>query len=472
MKKILWISLFIILFYGISRAQLGSFGTADARSMSMGKTYNAVSRGIFSIGINPANIAIADNNSLEFNTVLPIPFLSLGTGTNFLNLKNINYYFGKVNGQPRILNDNDKQNLNSLFENGGLVYTNASINLFSATYNVNERIGAFAVSMKDFIEGEFRFPHGITDLLLNGNQINQTYNINDAEVKSWWIREYSISYARKLLNLYGRKSDKIFAGISLKYVNGFFYLRNKGINSYLQTGDNSQINVYANNSIIGGCSNDLVQKNSSDSVNQSVKAGPFPSPAGTGFGMDIGVNASINKVWNISLAVTDIGKINWKENTTLLSYTGQYSVTDLSQSNVFDSLKSKFTESRDSTGSFVTNLPTALRLGASYYFNFNSSRFPGTLLLAFDYNQGLNEEPGNSLKPRVSFGTEWKPMDWIPYIRTGFSFGGLLGFHWGFGLGINAGFLEFNIGTLDLQSLVAPQTGKDFSIALDSIWKF
>ena len=63
-------------------------------------------------------------------------------------------------------------------------------------------------------------------------------------------------------------------------------------------------------------------------------------------------------------------------------------------------------------------------------------------------------------------------MDWIPYIRTGFSFGGLLGFHWGFGLGINAGFLEFNIGTLDLQSLVAPQTGKDFSIALDSIWKF
>jgi len=472
LKKILLTPVFIILFYGISWAQLGSFGSADARSMSMGKTYNAVSRSIFSLGINPANIAIADNNSIEFNTVLPIPFLSLGTGTNFLDLKNINYYFGKVNGQPRILNDNDKQNLNSLFKNGGLVYTNASINLFSFSYNFNENIGSFAVAMKDFVEGEFRFPHGITDLLFNGNQLNQSYNINDAEVKSWWIREYSFSYARKLINIGGSKSDKIFAGISLKYVNGFFYIRNEGINSYLQTGDNNQINVYANNRIVGAFSNNFGFSYSSDSTNQSGKASLFPIPTGTGYGFDLGLNTSLNKIWNISLSVTDIGKINWTENTTLLSYAGQYSVTDLSQADVFDTLKSKFSESRDSTGSFVTNLPTALRLGASYFLNINSSRFPGTLLFAFDFNQGLNDEPGNSLKTRVSFGTEWKPMDWIPYIRTGFSFGGLLGFHWGFGLGIDTGFLEFNIGTLDLQTLIAPNTGKNFSIALDSIWKF
>jgi hypothetical protein len=104
--------------------------------------------------------------------------------------------------------------------------------------------------------------------------------------------------------------------------------------------------------------------------------------------------------------------------------------------------------------------------------NINKNKFPGTFLFAFDYNQGLNNEPGNSLNPRFSFGIEWKPLDWIPYIRSGVSFGGLLGFHWGLGLGIDAGFLEFNIGTLDLQSVLVPEKGKYFSIALDSVWKF
>ncbi len=466
MKKIFLTAVLVIQICGISLAQMGSIGSADARSMAMGKTYNAISTNVFSIGINPSNLAIASDNSLSFNTILPIPYLSLGAGTNFLDLQNLNYYSG------RDLSDNDKQNLNSLFKNGGLVCTNASINLFSISYNVNKNIGAFAVSMKDIVEGEFKFPHGITDLLFNGNQVNQEYNINDASVKSSWLREYSISYAREILNWDLKGQDKLYAGVSLKLVNGFYYVRNRKINSYIQTGNYDQINLYANNNIIGACSNDLVQKNSSDSVNRSVNAGPFPSPAGTGYGVDLGVNTSLNKVWNISLAVTDIGKVNWKENTVFINYTGQYAVTDLSQSNLQDSLSNKFKETKDSTGSFSTGLPTAVRVGASYFLNLNRNKFPGTFLFAFDYNQGLNDEPGNSLNPRFSFGTEWKPMDWIPYVRTGFSFGGLLGFHWGFGLGIDTGLLEFNIGTLDLQSLVAPQKGKYFSIAFDSVWKF
>ena len=35
-------------------AQYGSAGLVDARSMSLGKTYNANTSGIYSIGINPA----------------------------------------------------------------------------------------------------------------------------------------------------------------------------------------------------------------------------------------------------------------------------------------------------------------------------------------------------------------------------------------------------------------------------------
>ncbi len=78
--------------------------------------------------------------------------------------------------------------------------------------------------------------------------------------------------------------------------------------------------------------------------------------------------------------------------------------------------------------------------------------------------------PGNSVNPRISVGGEWKPMDWIPYIRTGFSFGGNFGFHWAFGLGFRADMLEFNIATTDLQTLIAPNSSKYISVSIGSSW--
>jgi hypothetical protein len=50
-------------------AQYGSIGSVDARSMGMGKTYTASTFGIYSIGLNPANMILEDSiffNSLPF----------------------------------------------------------------------------------------------------------------------------------------------------------------------------------------------------------------------------------------------------------------------------------------------------------------------------------------------------------------------------------------------------------------------
>ena len=44
-------------------AQYGSVGVKDARSVGLGKTHNAVSSGIFSIGINPANLSFNTQNT-------------------------------------------------------------------------------------------------------------------------------------------------------------------------------------------------------------------------------------------------------------------------------------------------------------------------------------------------------------------------------------------------------------------------
>jgi len=92
------------------------------------------------------------------------------------------------------------------------------------------------------------------------------------------------------------------------------------------------------------------------------------------------------------------------------------------------------------------------------------------LLLAFDYNQGFNNQPRNSKEPRFSVGADW--ILGTLSLRTGFSFGGFDKFNWGMGVGFNFGFLELNFGTPDFQSVVSPGNAKRISFAFDSIWRF
>jgi hypothetical protein len=112
----IYLTLLVLLFSIPVYAQYGSVGVKDARSMGLGKTHNATSSGIFSVGINPANLSYESQNLFEIATVLPLPTISLRTGTDFISFNEFNYYFGGVNGEPRYLTDEDKEKLNSLFD--------------------------------------------------------------------------------------------------------------------------------------------------------------------------------------------------------------------------------------------------------------------------------------------------------------------------------------------------------------------
>ncbi len=473
--KNLIIAILLVLTVSISSfAQFGSVGALDARSMSMAKTANAISQGVFSIGINPANI-LNTPDAVNFSTVFPLPNLSLRTGTNFISINDINYFFGGINGTGRILTSDDKQRLNDLFSNGGLVLANTTLNIFSFGLKLNPSIGAFGLSVNDVVSGDITLPHEISQFILNGNPTGSLYNFDDAKFNSWWIRDYSLTYARELPEIPQNIFTKIAAGVTFKYVQGFEYAQSTQVNgNYVQTDStNNQITLSTNYGIQSAFSDNFGVKYSySTDTTSNHNFSPFPTPAGTGIGIDFGLSASIEDTWRFAIAITDIGSINWDKNTAITTSSGQYTISDIADKSQQDSLKTKFKGQSDSLSSFSTSLPTALRIGAAYKFNFGEGSFPGTLLLALDINQGFNDQPGNSKKTRVSIGAEWKPMNWIPYIRTGFSFGGLFGFHWAAGLGINAGVLEFNLGTTDLQSFVAPNTGKYISVALDSRWKF
>jgi hypothetical protein len=469
MKKIILTFAVILSLSCYSFAQFGSVGIVDAKSMSLGKTYNANTDGIYSIGINPANMMFSPSSHFEFSTVLPLPALSMRVGTNFMSFDDFNYFFGGVNGNARYLTSSDKQKLFGLFSNSGKVFMNASFTTFSAMYKANSEVGAFGFSMADFIGGGFTVPKAIVDLGLNGNNPGQVYSFNDVDAQGWWIREYSLSYARELPEIRQSFFDKIAVGLSIKMVQGFAYFGVDHVNTNLTTGTGNQLSFTSQWMIKSAFSSDFGKIYDYDSLNTSKSSvGPFLTPAGTGVGLDFGVSAAYDKVWRFSLAITDIGKINWDQNTAEYSGNGNISITDLTDSTQRQNLQDTLRGKGHATSGFSTDLPTAFRLGASYNL---VDVIPGTLLVAMDYNQGFNNVPGNSKIARWSLGADWGPFGWLN-VRTGFSVGGVDGFGWAFGIGLNTGTLEFFFATSDMNQVVIGNSAKMFTVSIGSRWNF
>jgi hypothetical protein len=321
--------------------------------------------------------------------------------------------------------------------------------------------------MADYISISFTVPRSLVDLSLNGNPNNQIYSFNDASTKSWWIREYSFSYARELPEINQKIFDKIAAGISFKLVNGFSYVGVDHVNTTLGTGASNQINGNADMVALMAFSPSFGKVYDFDSSDSKSSMGPFPKAAGSGLGIDLGVSASMDKVWRFALSITDIGSIKWDQNTAQYSASGNFTVNDLTNKDQLDSVKDKMIGKGAFNSGFTTNLPTALRAGASYILD---GVVPGTMLLAFDYNQGFNDSPGNSKTPRFSIGTDWSPFGWIN-LRTGFTVGGIDGFGWAVGIGFDTGALEFNFATSEMGQIVSGNDADRFTVSFGSRWK-
>ena len=468
--------LFVIFLIGVVSStafpQFGSSGTIDARSMGLAKTYNSTSMGIYSIGINPANLSIMDEGSVEFSTIIPLPFISFHSGTDFLSMNQLNYYFGGVDGKARVLTENDKQDFNELFSDGGAVFANFSTTLFSFALKSSIETGSFALSVSDFAGGNVTIPQAIVDLGLNGNQPGKKYDFNDEKFKSWWIRNYGISYSREFPMESEGWLKNISAGISFKLVHGYYYAGIEKVNTNIETGSYNEITGNADMIGYSAFSDGFGVKYDFDSLEHESKLGLFMPPAGNGFGFDLGLSFRLEDNWNVSFALTDIGSINWTKNAAKFNVESEIFIDDLTNEEQLDSLKDKFTGNAEAIGSFSTGLPTVFRFGLGYAVNEEDNFLPGTLLLGLDYNQGFNDLPGNSLTPRVSFGFEWKPGDWIPYLRSGISIGGSDGFAWAVGLGLYTGVIEFNFATSYFQTIVSPNAAKQISFAFGSRWKF
>jgi len=458
----------------------GSYGFSDAKSAGLAFTYASNGLGIDAIGVNPANLALKDYSDFSMKTFFPLPPLSISLTTP-LTIEKYNYFFGGVDDGTgkivgRYLTQSDKDELNQLLSEGDLIF-NTNLNFLSFAININETIGAFGFSFADRFGSNVKLSRVFTDLIFSGLYPLKLYSFSDMDIKLSYIREISFNYGRKILSFDNKFLKSIYGGFGVKFYRGYYYLNTAKNNSYFKLDNDNVIRGSWDYEIYHALSPSFAKNYGKDSI-VSVKDfsfTPFPEPAGTGTGFDLGLTAILNEQLRVALAVTNIGSINWSNNQAIIKGSGSFEFEGYSTKEQIDSLKDKFKQvTSDLKTSFTTSLPTTLRLGISYQLDKAPfiSKFPGKMLVSFDYNQGFNNEIGNSTKPRFSFGIDWKPGNWIPFLRTGISVGGKLGFRWGFGLGIMAGPLEFDIATSNFESIVSPNTANKLNFFAETRWRF
>jgi hypothetical protein len=193
---------------------------------------------------------------------------------------------------------------------------------------------------------------------------------------------------------------------------------------------------------------------------------PFPDPAGKGVGFDIGASMQLSPGLFVAASITDIGNIKWTKNLVQTEGHFEFVMDDPFSEENADSLERAARGENHPGTEFSTPLPTTLRIGAAIQSDEFAplAKVPGKMLLAFDYNQGLNNALGNTTKPRFSLGLEYRIIPLLP-LRTGFSVGGGEGARWAAGFGLDFYFLSLDVGTENFGILFSPKDFQMLSVA-------
>lgn len=440
-------------------AQFGAYGLTDARSNALGNSHNASSYTLFSLGSNPSLLAANSFNRHTVQVLFPSATLqsySISTLDDFLSIFS--------SRPPELLRSLTGKKLLEAYRSIGQVSLQGVINFVSIGYQPSPKVGYFAFHTSEFITSSLKLPSVLIDFGKKG-KIDGSASLNDFEFNSWWLRNYSISYARAIETGWENGLDRIWLGASMKYIQGFMYTE-MAVRSSLALG--TEDNLLEGSYRMGirySFSENLMSGSLFDS-NRAVFRYPNLSPSGKGFGVNIGASFHFSKGVVVGVSVTDLGSISWEKNSRNSILQGgiriDRDVTLDELKNLFDSIY----VAQDDISEFTTPLATVFRFGLVFSVEEMVKHFPGKLQVALDINQALTDAPGNYDPPRFSLGAEYHPKPRLPIVLTGFSYDQYNNFRWGFGLGYKVRFMDFYLSTLDMLSFFNDEarTSVSFSI--------
>ncbi|NME70113.1 DUF5723 family protein [Flammeovirga aprica] len=442
------------------------------------------------IGINPANIAIRKNyrdpkftfGLLEGN----VAFSSEAINTNELLGAMTDFRTDRFNLAQR------EEAINKFTDKATSV--NANLMLFGFSWTMPKKLGGIAFSVRDRVSNYTTTNRFTAELLFMGSassyfpklimangdiidnprhngtgnlsedQLNQVVsgtfeNMDDAQpfstlldgtkMKSTWIREFNISYGVQLLETYDLS---IYGGVGARYLQGLLIMDfDVNQNGEFQSPVFSSSFVNPIDVLVDGLSDP-----SFDDRPLSQKL-VTPKPAGSGFGFDLGFTFVIKRNLKIGIALNDYGEMNWTgqvysvDDVTLGAVKGQgvdnYNIFVQNEGTVQLAGSNNPLQWEILDGSQRVELPTTIRIGASY-------EFFRLVHVGVDVIMPQNDAPGNLQKPLYAIGGDFKPFKTLSF-STGFNVGGnndTFKFPIGITYSARKGFYEVGVSTHDVLS--------------------
>lgn len=449
MKKS-YLSAFAIIFTLNAFAQIekGSF-TATGK----GGVSTTLAEDYQSIGINPANLGIMKK---EVKQQFAVGLLESGISIYSDALKKSELKESVFQaGKQDSLSKAEKLAASKQFANSG-ISMDFDMNILGFSAQI-EKVGGFAISIKEHLSGNIILNDSLSDILFNGYNANyfdyiDTIAGDSIGVKLYpqqistvisgtkfnliWYREYAFGYGRQIIS---NDNFELYGGVAFKYLQGF-----------------GLINIFTSEDkfIARGALSPIFNVDYGSALTDPGKG--F-KPVGSGFGIDIGVTARIKEKYSVGLALTDFGSISWKKNyivaagndvLTNVANPGINSLNIFTEADEFLGKNGFFTWTYVKDGDKV-KLPTNIRLGAS-------AKLLENLTVGTDFVVSMNTDvPGSYEKPVMAVGGEYSPLPWLK-ISTGFNTGGNYRANIPFGItfSFNNGMYEFGVATRQLTTFI------------------
>lgn len=409
-----------IILIGLIFTALVNGQNFDGASLGMAGNYSAMSRGVNSLGWNPAHLALIRGNTVELNLFS----LNMALFNNSFSLNDYNRYFTLQGNPDTLWSDSEKKDiLNLIDENGFALDLNTTTNIFGLAFN------NFGMVLQAIGQGQGGLSSNkqLLRTALFGDNLDKTYEYradDQYQAEFYSAIKVAIGYAYSLdvLKQLHPKFGELSAGIAVNY--------------YLGTG---VAQVLKSDVLFQRIEGDDESVKYSANIEARVAKPEDGALAGKGTGYDFGLSTSFNSKWRFSMAFSNLfAKINWSVGAEKLEIIQKDSLKtkDLFEDKKDDQHKVEIDTSYDISG-FTTTLPAYLSIGASYQMMPN-------LLITADWRQGLNKAFGNSTTPRVGVGVEYRYFDWLP-LRGGLAMGGGHNFLLGYGLGINFQYFDLDL---------------------------
>ena len=241
----------------------------------------------------------------DAKVVVGLPVLSSSHVSVDMDKLNFNTVFTESSEQVLTV---DFDNLSSALGEKNNFSVKTDLQLFFLGLNIKNNF--FSLAVNERMDSWFRYSKDVVDLAIYGNGDERTFGRNvsfdQMKLKQNFYHEVALGFSRSFM-------DKLRVGARIKFLSGVINSQTDQLQGYIRT-DTDSIHI-AGSSLRFNNSGVTYFANGGEVLPLLENTMPFVG-GNSGLGFDFGASYQINEKISVSASMTDIGYINWKENTS------------------------------------------------------------------------------------------------------------------------------------------------------------